>query len=1047
MLGASAPLADSSFGMAASSSTTCWNWETSDVQPVVIGFDPTSPIPAYANSVLVKPASPSSEIPAFVDHANEVRVHDFPNRTATASTPTIPLPSLVDEPRAATRNCHEPRGYAHRSLDVSSSNTHYELPIHEIPYTSYTPALSSTSYCLPASAFPTTNPVPASPHAFKPIVLPQITNGHVKRTEVVSRTELCHLGRYTLPSITSTYEKGIKSEHAEVKRETHQWDIKDVKLPRPTFFDAYELWPTGHCRRVYTQSCERARRHQSGWAMRNTNNHNPQVLKKSCLGVLECSAGCTVQGKRLSLRPAICDKARKKQTSRACITPGCSGRLLLRNCRGHSGYPVTHFWRFANGAVYFEAKGEHDHNRPSLKTFGLAEALSSLDVDLAALGRATMVRRSNNQLVHKQTPRLLDKPGVEGEQHAVDKPYTTSRFNVNAYVSDLQTASDAYMTVDETHDTSASKLPKIGKKKGANLLDLFAESPDVVTMLSKRSRRARRSKLPAAADSLLQRNFRHTDMLNTTVDSEHFPTETLSVQMFLPSNLSPGQPGKHTLLQSSVRLDSAENIPINTTTTTDYLPSTTSYPETRWTTPDLQMLALPHSNLTDSISTESQVHHSLANTDHSHQLTCFPSTYSGYFAEQQMEQTAYTRVDQSAYLDLSTVASEMCSSPVSFRSPRWSSSTSSLSECSSRTFHTPTHTMAQINNRVVAHGLEHSATYGPDVYCQPPSLYLQPYRSQGYLGLCPAYDPGISVNWLCESTQAVLSEPTFHEHVPIENDRQLLPKQEFDSNLRMDLPQSTIAEDLKVPEIRTNLACQPGSNWLLETEGFASYLQNTAEQLPVSWMTTEASVHGLKDDHVGSSSSTSVEKGYLAEPNLETFGGYVKACVNAQVTPSYCAADLDVCQFGPSKVNQFKWSDTSAFSAPMNPTVQDLGEGLFETPFEQTSTHESSESKPVNHISMADLVSMSYATLWSSNDTTEQGYVSFNYPSAHQSFITQDYCRSVDCNDYPTTNFVFDAISNPTDIPKARSPPVEPFTWPTAETTDHTVCAAVMDTV
>ncbi|CAH8578876.1 unnamed protein product [Heterobilharzia americana] len=107
--------------------------------------------------------------------------------------------------------------------------------------------------------------------------------------------------------------------------------------------------------------------------MRNTNNHNPQVLKKSCLGVLECSLGCLVQGKPLSLRPAICDKARKKQCNRECITPGCKGRLLLRNCRGHSGYPVTHFWRFANGAVYFEAKGEHDHNRPSLKTFGLSE--------------------------------------------------------------------------------------------------------------------------------------------------------------------------------------------------------------------------------------------------------------------------------------------------------------------------------------------------------------------------------------------------------------------------------------------------------------------------------------------------------------------------------------------------------------------------------------------------------------------------------------------------------------------------------------------------
>ncbi|KAK4468336.1 hypothetical protein MN116_008131 [Schistosoma mekongi] len=164
------------------------------------------------------------------------------------------------------------------------------------------------------------------------------------------------------------------NENSNLTIQQHLWDIKDLKLPKVNYYDPYELWPTGHCRRVYAQTCERARRHQSGWAMRNTNNHNPQVLKKSCLGVLECSMGCLVQGKPLSLRPAICDKARKKQCNRECITPGCRGRLILRNCRGHSGYPVTHFWRFANGAVYFEAKGEHDHNRPSLKTFGLSES-------------------------------------------------------------------------------------------------------------------------------------------------------------------------------------------------------------------------------------------------------------------------------------------------------------------------------------------------------------------------------------------------------------------------------------------------------------------------------------------------------------------------------------------------------------------------------------------------------------------------------------------------------------------------------------------------
>lgn len=60
-----------------------------------------------------------------------------------------------------------------------------------------------------------------------------------------------------------------------------------------------------------------AQRHLSGWAMRNTNNHNCQILKKSCLGVVVCSRGCALpDGSRLQLRPAICDKARQKQQSK-----------------------------------------------------------------------------------------------------------------------------------------------------------------------------------------------------------------------------------------------------------------------------------------------------------------------------------------------------------------------------------------------------------------------------------------------------------------------------------------------------------------------------------------------------------------------------------------------------------------------------------------------------------------------------------------------------------------------------------------------------------
>lgn len=73
-------------------------------------------------------------------------------------------------------------------------------------------------------------------------------------------------------------------------------------------------WPDGHCKYVYTEESEEARRHNSGWAMRNTNNHNVNILKKSCLGVLVCSLRCrTEDNSTVHLRPAICDKARKKQ--------------------------------------------------------------------------------------------------------------------------------------------------------------------------------------------------------------------------------------------------------------------------------------------------------------------------------------------------------------------------------------------------------------------------------------------------------------------------------------------------------------------------------------------------------------------------------------------------------------------------------------------------------------------------------------------------------------------------------------------------------------
>ncbi|XP_011471876.1 chorion-specific transcription factor GCMb [Oryzias latipes] len=146
------------------------------------------------------------------------------------------------------------------------------------------------------------------------------------------------------------------------------WDINDPKLPQDLKqFDPFQEWTDGYVRYIYSAEDKNAQRHLSGWAMRNTNNHNCQILKKSCLGVVVCSRGCSLpDGSRLQLRPAICDKARQKQQKKLC--PSCSAGLELLPCRGHSGYPVTNFWRVDGKSIFFQAKGVHDHPRPESKS-------------------------------------------------------------------------------------------------------------------------------------------------------------------------------------------------------------------------------------------------------------------------------------------------------------------------------------------------------------------------------------------------------------------------------------------------------------------------------------------------------------------------------------------------------------------------------------------------------------------------------------------------------------------------------------------------------
>ncbi|KAL5113117.1 Transcription factor glial cell missing [Taenia crassiceps] len=193
--------------------------------------------------------------------------------------------------------------------------------------------------------------------------LPQLQHSQVAQNDLVcsqqrgrplqiykeNQADATHWGFQGLPTSTSG---------------NYSWDINDKQLPKTPLIADFDSWPDGHCQLVYLKTgSDLVKRHSSGWAMRNTNNHNKYILKKSCLGVLLCSSpNCSV-----TLRPAICDKARKSQEGKQCVRKGCPGRIYLHPCRGNEGYPVTHFWREVGDLVFFQAKGTHGHLRPNAK--------------------------------------------------------------------------------------------------------------------------------------------------------------------------------------------------------------------------------------------------------------------------------------------------------------------------------------------------------------------------------------------------------------------------------------------------------------------------------------------------------------------------------------------------------------------------------------------------------------------------------------------------------------------------------------------------------
>lgn len=73
------------------------------------------------------------------------------------------------------------------------------------------------------------------------------------------------------------------------------------------------------------------------------------------------------------------------------VNRNCTGRLEIQPCRGHCGYPVTHFWRHTDNAIYFQAKGVHDHPRPEAK--GSSESRRALGSSRRIRGLAVLLAR------------------------------------------------------------------------------------------------------------------------------------------------------------------------------------------------------------------------------------------------------------------------------------------------------------------------------------------------------------------------------------------------------------------------------------------------------------------------------------------------------------------------------------------------------------------------------------------------------------------------------------------------------------------------------
>ena len=130
---------------------------------------------------------------------------------------------------------------------------------------------------------------------------------------------------------------------------------------------------------------------------------------------------------QVTIRPAICDKARRKQLGKPCPAPNCSGVLESQACRGHCGYPVTHFWRHVGDiAIFFQAKGYHDHPMPESKNSSELRKLPGYKRRTTETRRAGKRSRLETQVIATAGVSVTTAgAGAAGQQEAAETYYAS----------------------------------------------------------------------------------------------------------------------------------------------------------------------------------------------------------------------------------------------------------------------------------------------------------------------------------------------------------------------------------------------------------------------------------------------------------------------------------------------------------------------------------------------------------------------------------------------------------------------------------------------